>query len=139
MFSRFHLFLFVFLSLILITAFMVLLVGELIFITEYLWLIIGLLGIITAAVIWKLKTLPPLGRTIFGELLEIEKTIDGNSVVEVHQTSERGKPAMGALRNSFGRTKYFCKDHDPESWWMQEWMRRHGIKIDQETVSRFNK
>lgn len=66
----------------------------------------------------------------------------GNLVSAGVENENCGEKSIGKVRVKYSgsnvrSTEYFCEDHDPETKWMKDWLRRQGKEIDYSTTKRF--
>ena len=94
----------------------------------YAWLIAGLIF----SVLLVCSFFPERTCTLFYHLFD--KPLydrDGNFWKDESQIEWCKKHAVGKVRVRIDKkeTFYFCKDHDPEIRWMQEWLRKNHIVV----------
>lgn len=72
----------------------------------------------------------------YGPGKEIRIDLDGHPVNHYRRDISCGQKSVGRIKTEAGRKEFFCQDHDPEISWMNEWMRKHGIRIIPGTLVR---
>ncbi len=72
----------------------------------------------------------------YGPGKEIKIDLDGHPVNHYRRDISCGQKSVGNIRTEAGRKEFFCQNHDPETFWMGEWMKKHGIRTVPGTLVR---